>query len=280
MWLQLAKTSIKSIISFFDRQFGQLNTLLNYQNFIITGIPRSGTSLFCSVMNSAENCYCFNEVHHVPRLQTSLFLAQRRLRRGRPVRNKFEPSGDVTADTHRNDFVMEHRRGDEYGDDLVVGTKKNIPFLNQIEFILAVDISVFALIRDPLFTLLSWNSSGVANIPEARLDPHYLEVRYDDITFESENRFDMQAQIWNHFAGLIWDYRSNLQVVTYERLTGETERTVREIASELGLHYDDVPALENRNRLSRYETSAIDEIRASVDQYCSVRKRFGYDRST
>ena len=33
-----------------------------HRNFLVMGIPRSGTSLFCNLLNMVNNVYCFSEV--------------------------------------------------------------------------------------------------------------------------------------------------------------------------------------------------------------------------
>jgi len=274
---RVLKTTAKRVLRAIDRASGRLQEALELQNFVVTGIPRSGTSLFCSVVSSARNCYCFNEVHSLSHLQLSLLLARLRLRRGAPVRNKFDPQGDIASDTNRSEVVEERRQVGTYGPDLILGSKHNIPYLNQLETLLKTGLRSFALVRNPYFTLLSWNSAEVARIPEARLASRDLEFRFSEVEFTGDDRVEKQAEIWNYYARTIWKNRPHFDVITYEELTDQTERTMEKVTRGLDLKFAEMPALENRNVRSRYDSPMTAQIKSAVSEFCPTRKKFGYD---
>ena len=46
-------------------------------DYVITGIPRSGTSLISTILSSSENSFCFNEVHYQIPVLPSFFSEMR-----------------------------------------------------------------------------------------------------------------------------------------------------------------------------------------------------------
>ena len=69
-------------------------------DYVITGIPRSGTSLMSTILSSSENSFCFKEVHYQIPVLPSFFSEMRtRIKSGLPVINKFNEKGKLTSDT-------------------------------------------------------------------------------------------------------------------------------------------------------------------------------------
>ena len=66
-------------------------------DYVITGIPRSGTSLMSTILSSSENSFCFNEVHYQIPVLPSFFSEMRtRIESGLPVINKVNEKGKLT----------------------------------------------------------------------------------------------------------------------------------------------------------------------------------------
>ena len=278
-WLSQVKSVAKGGVEACEPCFRLYGQFTGEDYFLITGIPRSGTSLFCKVASAAPECICFNEVHPAYRLNASLWLARRKLGMGWPVTNKFDESGQMASDTNRQEARLDRQPIDTQVEAgrLVIGTKFTVPYLNHLDTLIESGYPIFALMRDPRYTLLSWNSREVASIPEARLEPEHLDTRYGAVSFVSSNRLEMQAQIWEHYADLIWRSRSALDIVCYETLTERTEDTLEWFARRMNLDFDAMPDLENRNDLDRYDNAdQFDEIGRVVDRFCPSRRHFGY----
>lgn len=93
--------------------------------------------------------------------------------------------------------------------------------------------------------------------------------------FSSDDKIERQAQVWEHYARLIWSLRPQIKIVRYEDLTGQQEPVMNEVVSFLGVHLpDNFKKLENCNVDSRYQN--LQEIENAVKKYCPCRKHFGY----
>lgn len=191
-WIQLYRARI-------------LNIRKNTQDFVITGIPRSGTSLLSFLLNKTEGCVVFNEIHYNANTLPLFFRRRhKKLVGGRPIPNKFNEKGELTTDTlDRKKVSVRKKNIPTRGDNLALGSKVNIPYLKQINTILGHGYKVIAVVRNPVYTLGSWNSKKVANIPIAHVVDSDMHPRWRDINFVSDDKFERHAQIWEHYASLI-----------------------------------------------------------------------------
>ena len=78
----------------------------SHLDYVVTGIPRSGTSLMSTILSSSENSFCFNEVHYqIPVLPSFFSEMRKRIENGLPVINKINEKGKLTTDTQRQDGI-------------------------------------------------------------------------------------------------------------------------------------------------------------------------------
>ena len=74
-----------------------------HRHYILTGIPRSGTSLVCRLMNLYDNSLCLNEIWYDTNKLVGWFFNIRAeaLVKG-TVPNRFDRNGNITTDTRRD----------------------------------------------------------------------------------------------------------------------------------------------------------------------------------
>ena len=247
--------------------------------FVVTGLPRSGTSLLCAQLNTSASAICFNEtVKSAHRLPTFFRDTRQKLTRGEPVENRFDAGGELTTDTLRDGGEYRERRVQSYSKSTALGAKATTLFLSELEIILALDYPIVVIMRDPLFSLLSWNSAAAGHIPEHTMTVEQRQTRFADVNFLTNDRYEMQAQIWEHFAHKIWEHRSEIRIVKYESLVVDPEPVWAQIASYLDIRPVEADrSLSSRNDEARYAPELVEDIRRAVDKYCPTRHHFGYE---
>lgn len=253
-----------------------LRTIQSNDDFIVTGIPRSGTSLMCSLISEhSNNSYCFNEIHYDVKTLPYFFWDMRRnLQKGKPIPNKVDKEENITTDTNRIDFEIKEVKTKSLSGEIKLGSKVTIPYLNNIKNLINREYTILILVRDPLYTLASWNSEGV-DIPESNPKSNNSEGRWDVPNLNTENKLIKQSQIWNYYANLIYSVRDDVLIIRYEDLTENQIETIKEIEKKIGVNIDtNNIELKNYNMSSRYDN--INEIKKVVKDNCPAKKYFDY----
>jgi len=245
------------------------------RNLIITGIPRSGTSLVTSLLNSVDNVVCLNEIlYNVNTLPQDFDEVRKRLLLKQPIPNKYNNDGYLTTDTQNGQTQIKNRILSKSLDkNVIVGSKVNIPYLNQIEKILQYGFCTIAIIRDPAYTVASWNRNK--NIPEAMVSTENMHPRWRQFNFDTTNPVERQAKLWEFYAGILWKYRGQLKILKYEYITQHPDAVLKNLCDELGVvPPESIPELKNYNIPSRYEN--FEYVSTIAAQLCPTAKYFGY----
>jgi len=247
------------------------------RNLIITGVPRSGTSLLSVIVNGFTNAVCLNEIiYDVGSLPNAFSIIRQKLIDGEAVPNKFDESGDLTTDTQNGSVTLKNVVIKNVDENVLIGSKVNIPYLNQLPLLLSYGYKTICLIRDPVYTIGSWCSSKASEIPEAKVTDDDMHPRWRHFNFRTNDRIERMVQIWSHYAQLLWNYRSILKILTYENLVSEHKREIEELA--MFLEIESPPRhlnLNNGNIRSKYPE--IEEIIKKVNLFCPIKHKFGYD---
>lgn len=196
---------------------------------------------------------------------------RRRIGAKEPIPNRYNGSGNLTTHTQKGLNQVEGRIITGANENVLVGSKVNIPYLNQIEQILSYGFKAIAIVRDPVYTIGSWNTHKAERINEAHVTDDDLDPRWKGFPFTTHDRIERQAQIWNHYATLIWNLRQRIKIYTYELLTSDTEWVVNDLCDFLDLKpLREVFRLETKNIGSRYPH--IPEIRRAVLRIVDARR--------
>jgi Sulfotransferase family len=251
------------------------------RNLIVSGISRSGTSLLSVLLNSVDNVVCFNEVlpPDPERLPEALARARRDLLAGKPVRNKFDDVGELTTDTLSTMVKMKSVVKKRLDEDLCVATKRNIPYLNEAEALLALGYPMVVMIRDPVYTLGSWGSpkAAAAGIPGARVGVGDVHGHWHRVRFSRQDVVQRRAEAWQHYAARVWSLRERVRIVDYEGLCARPLQTVVDLCRWADLPPPGVlPEIvrPSCNLDDRYPN--LPHIRAAVRELCPARAHFGY----
>lgn len=219
------------------RQF-YINKNTARQNHFITGIPRSGTSYFCSLLDKYDSNLIINEPKEVifplnkqstpygikkyyKKIRHDIYL-------NKSIQNK-HTQGKLTQDTLKQDDRTEYRK-DNLTKDFNLFTKNTIVYLLGIERIKALmpDSQIIALFRNPVDTIASW-STGFEHLQKAkpfdiktfRLQQQFLST--DDVEIlnqinETNCIWTRRCMLWNFFAQRLIKNNHQIYLINYEKM--------------------------------------------------------------
>lgn len=253
------------------------------KNILITGIPRSGTSLLTKLLSQQENVLCFSEPSWLKdirypeqtaeefsnALKDKINHIRKDIKYGNPVTitvkkgtkdlpdNYFKKSdqGQINLKQDKEIFV-------EYSENLVIVIKSNTLFTACLtELIKQQGWEIFAIVRDPLYTLLSWRS---LDIPISRGEIKIGEI-YSEEVREIVNESDIlkrQVLILNWFMA---QFKTNkCQYIKYENLINNPNLTLNKILNnqnDVGLQ------LKSGNVFKNYNDPGLMKIQKYLDEY-------------
>jgi len=243
------------------------------RNVILTGFPRSGTSLFSALLNGLDNAVCLNEISPTPHHFHFFGRVRRRIEEGRPIRNQYDSSGELTTNTRGPRVKTEARVVPVRDRQFVLAQKYTLPYLNRLESLCAEGWRVWVLVRDPRFALRSWCTCpphwGISRlVPPDTLLAH--------IPFAADEADGRRVEVWNHYARRIDALREQLQIVRYEDLVADPAAALGRFCKAHGLEMPGnfAPDLSSRNQPSTYgqESEALATLAA---RSCAL-DLFGY----
>lgn len=242
------------------------------RNFVMTGIPRSGTSLFCAIVNDFENAVCLNEVWYEADLLPGWFANIReRIWRGEGIPNRYDKQGNFTTNTMVDGEDIQEVPVRKGLNNIVIGSKVNAPYLLYLEKIAFNRIPIVVIVRHPWYTIGSYQSEAVQslNIANPLTDP-----RYRGLTFSSNDPIECQAELWDRFSAKIIKLKNHVHIFRYEDLTERTHETVRRFAELFNLELPPIRELENMNIDERYND--MDKVKAAAGKI-KTAAYFGYE---
>jgi len=225
-------------------------TAPGFPDAILTGIPRSGTSHLCRLLDQLEDHAVLNEPHEVletlasttPTWRMPLLYRdwRRRILGGEPIPNK------VVAGQLVDDTLDHNRRGDYLPtvgrDDFVLWTKNTLAYLARLDHLRRVMpwVTIVAAVRHPADTIGSWirsfahlRDAAVASLPIGGPDDPWLDgfqraaLRQIADCAEAPLR---RALWWRFLAEEILARRETIAVVRYEDVVADPVGTTGAIA--------------------------------------------------
>lgn len=246
------------------------------RNIILTGVPRSGTSLVCQLLNQLDNVVALQEPMNVELFgfmsgwseikdDIDLFFENMRnlaLTQGKVISQQF--NGKIVEnffhDPDEKDGRLRNRKTNKGIVDLDKKVDYNMTMIlkHNAAFTalcseLSKEFSTFAVIRNPLWAIASWNSNNLpiqnGRIPMAEQLDAKLANDLDGIP----DRLDRQI----HILSWIFDKFSLLDkhcIIRYEELiktNGQCLEIITPSANSLRI------ALLNKNQIERYSNINI-----------------------
>ena len=242
------------------------------RNVLITGVPRSGTSLFISLLNRVDGIVALNEIYASPHLHRVFHRLRRMIEQGRSVPNKFDAQGQVTTNTIDGDTHVRRTRIEVDRPNFVLAHKLTLPYLRRLPELARAGWEVWALVRHPAYAIASWMRCP-PNFPVADLaTPHPL---LDHVPFTTTDLPTRRIEAWNHLARTIHAHRDRINVVRYEDLVADAASELGRFCKRYDLVVPDLEQLETNNRSRRY-AGLDEEFLTRVEAECEL-DLFGYE---
>jgi hypothetical protein len=264
---------------------------------LISGIPRSGTSLLCRLLDDQPNSVIVNEPTEVfGPLQTcdepswmACFYRDLRCRilEGEAIENRVV--GDRLVEDTRLQDVRSLYHPRVSGRDFLLGTKNTLAYLSRIEVLRRAmpDAPIVACVRHPMDTVASWKGSfphlreaDLTGFPAAFANPSFLtglqQERLRTIV-DTASAALRRALLWAYLADLVIDRRDSLLVVRYEELAADPDRELGRILAALpGLRSAPVGRKDIKRRTRRDLLDDLD--RQAIRDICAPQaERLGYE---
>lgn len=243
------------------------------KNYLITGLPRSGTTLLASVLSENMEAVTFSEPEWLKEIRANssecgefanafankIFALRSDIKNSEPIYiktsrfNKGLPenyyrrnqSGEVVVDKDESPIVFPK----EYANKAFI-IKANAQFTACLkELIKYEDYKIVCMVRNPVSVIMSWRS---LDLPVSRGNMKVAEKYNND--FESEisakSLIDKQVKIVDWFFKQFYIYRNQLNLIYYEDLINNTSEVICSItksklkafkkleSKNLNKHYD------------------------------------------
>jgi len=269
-------------------------------DLIITGIPRSGTSYVCKILDSFDNVAVVNEPAllfdglrysadpwTVPVLHADL---RARIDAGECVQNKLDARGELTEDTAVQETLAGYRPSLRDG-QWVLATKNTLAYMARLEGILRLmpHARVVACVRHPLDTMASWKGTfshlaegDPSALPVGGLADPFLPSRMrdglQDIARLTEPAM-RRAAWWRLLAAEILRWGDRIQIVRYEDLVSDPAEGMQQLLGPLAAAAGAPaqPLLASSVRTARRQGLEEADWRAVATLCAGVAEVFGYD---
>ncbi len=268
---------------------------------LITGIPRSGTSFFCTLLHKLRDCVAINEPEEIFRYVNDTaapwgmasYYARLRadISAGRPIENKIH-EGKLIEDTAVV-FNEELYTPKVSSAGFLLATKNTLAYIARLPMLARAmpEAAIVACVRHPFDAIASWKGtfnhlSGatveqirVGNVADSLMSPA-AHARLEQVAASREPE-PRRALFWRHLALLILEDRARVHsVLRYEDLVADPEQVLRTLLGRLrrAPPFEPLepiaPATARRHRSSAMTDRDYDAIH---DLCADVAREFDYD---
>lgn len=254
------------------------------KNILITGIPRSGTSLVSSLV--AKNCdsVVFSEPDWLKdiRLQSNhckdfasnlssmISTLRSNIINGRSLKLKYNNNtlsipSNYYLRNNADDLIIDKKETEVVFDKCYANNpfyiKSNAQFTSCLKELIQTDkFKIFCIIRNPVSCIMSWRS---LNIPVShgrmKIAEKYSHT-FRDKTKNLQNLMQKQVAIVDWHYQIYSKYAEHINIIKYEELVSSTRTIIEQIINSNAC---DIPTLKSKNSSTHYK---LEEVNLIVDQ--------------
>jgi hypothetical protein len=216
-------------------------------NIILTGIPRSGTTLAAAILDNTSNCFCLSEPDShrelmdsssskddfVNSLELEFLSIRSKLLAGIEVPDKRMADGSAVTNYFSAPSITNHRSAaytlkkvgrNNLTEDFALGIKHNALYAAVLPEILSSNkFKVVILVRNPMDVVASWRSLDLpvsqGFLPAA--DRYWPEMR--ELTHSAMPLLDKQLFIYELMCSRFLSFTDQACVVRYENMVERPE---------------------------------------------------------
>ncbi|MEM4261322.1 MAG: hypothetical protein QXG00_08815 [Candidatus Woesearchaeota archaeon] len=253
---------------------------MNSKNIILTGLPRSGTTLVCHLLNKLPNTIALHEPMAVTKFE-KINGSQKDV--VRLIKNFFDGMRyfieieEMAISNHVDGKVPDNHIGnvksneglrlsyaskgwiaiDKHVDRDFMLVIKHPSFFTAILDVLINEFPCYAVIRNPISVLASWNSAALpvnnGHVPAAE----NMDINLKNRLAEINDRFERQIYILHWFFNKFKTNLSTKNIIRYE----EVVHTGGKVLMAINPHAEKLnETLENKNRNKLYNRSLMRQI--------------------
>jgi len=261
-------------------------------DYVVTGIPRSGTSLILSLLNSDENMMCFSEPPWIKLIRNN---ADNGDQLSQLLRHKISELRRDILESHSIEMVYQKNKNtppDNYFKREVGGIKKtrntewvtfdsskannhfvikaNAVFTAVLPSLIKAGMwQIVPVIRDPLYVLMSWNSVPIAS-SKGRVA--VVEKFSNDLKLIAQQKPLLKRQVLL----LDWYFKQyeifeSDDVLYYENLISNPLVEIKKFFPEAEIH---LSKLKSKNTKSRYANETEQIYKDALLQYGQELKKY------
>lgn len=212
---------------------------------LLTGIPRSGTTLAAALLDSMDDTVCLSEPdEHVQLMERSqdaagfaaalhrlLVQTKRDLLQGKTVVDRRQPDGSAVTNyltgpdaggNRQTAYVIRAGKPKSLSPNVLVGAKHNALFIAALpELVRTEAFRIIALVRDPVAVLTSWQSVplpiATGRLPAAeRFWPELRELSADTVPLLTK-----QMRIYDLLCRRFIEHRHKISILKYEDMVSD-----------------------------------------------------------
>jgi hypothetical protein len=230
----------KKLPFFYNKKLHSIESRISStkNNFIISGIPRSGTSLITRLLDDQKQIVAINEPHEIH----DYFRAQKipveipvfmetlktQILDGIPIHNKVK-KGRVVTDTKRIDRRIKQIYTLD-GPDFFIGIKNTLSFLLRLGDLTTLfsKEQLVVCFRSPVDTISSWQKSfphlrnvDINSFPVGGLNDRFISSSYKKqllLIDQEKSAFKKRVLFWAYLAQIILDNIQKISILHYESL--------------------------------------------------------------
>lgn len=265
------------------------------RNILVTGIPRSGTTLFCNLLSTTEECIVLPEPIWIRELRKRAkdcplsFLSQLNnkinqvrinISEGKKIellidkRNKKVPQnffirkeGHKTSNIKENTFVSMPENF--FNKPMFI---KSNTFFTAIlnDLISSEQYEIVAIIRNPVAVIKSWRS---LNIPVSKGQLKIAEI-YDDKVKEiglTKDLLEKQVKNLDWFYYQYFTHKDNITIIRYEDLVSSASEVLSKVMKKKASVSNSLNSMNNSSHYNHSETAKIVD---SINQHAEHYKHF------
>ena len=240
-------------------------------NFLVTGIPRSGTSLLAALLSSWPNTVVFNEppelsgpqlLRNDPLMLCNIYLEhmRKKILKGETIANKYSAINnsktEVATDTWTG--IVTENRFIAIDQNLPVNlsAKMTMPFLEHLPALSGNDsnFKVVAMVRNPIDTIASWKKT-FGNLRECAPGKTIPWSKRFILSTDSDTTL-RQIVLWRQLEEVIYESKDNpkLFIIKLDDLVIHHEEISHKLCDFLNIPWREWDPCVFRNGKSKSDT--------------------------
>lgn len=258
------------------------------KNIIVTGIPRSGTTLVCALLNSLENTICLREpdthvqwlrqvssaAEYTAMIQNDFQCIRKDIKSGQPVLDRssinggpltnYFPKRDTVNERRSVSFEMKAVDTAHLTKDFTLAVKHNVEYTSVLPALIeSQQFSFLCPIRNPIGTILSWNTLQTPVSKGAIPMAQYFWPEVDQALKNTDELLHRQVVVFDMFCKRFYEFKNHINIIYYEDLVDNAGV----LSSILGQKEKARIEIKSGNNSKQYDWALAQEIHLHIKRY-------------